>query len=693
MSTKVHYVSLAGGLDGIHSPVVMSDGRMIGAENYEEVFGLQGYRRIYGYERYDGHTQPHTAQYYTIAFITGSAVIAAGDTITGATSGATGKVVGVTLESGSWVRGNAAGYLVVYDITGTFVAAENLQVSASTKAVCHGTQVINGIGDTHYAESKLLTVTAARAEISAVPGSGGILGAGVYNGVVYAARNAADGLTAAIYKSSATGWLLVQGGLIPNGDWYMDVANFTGSAKTLSLFGVDGKNPPFYYNGTTYDKITGLWDTDATSVSSVVIGTGAKTFVVTEPGMVFVVGQDLTVWDGADAANWMRGTVTSWTPETSTLEINITSVGGSGTKTSWSIGMSDFSDKPFFSKAHKNHMLYAYPGGQLLTSDIGDPLVAGATSDLFGTGDEITGLLKLKTDNLAIYCRNRIYILSGSSQLDWNLDMYSSVGGAILDTAAEVAGVGIHIDEGGVKSLQATQMYGNYEPSTLSREVAGYVTSISPTIVACHGHKKSQQYRVYSNTGKVLVCTITTPNALITPEDVSFSILNYPHKISCAITGEMVDGTEMHLFGTSDGYVMRESVGTSFDGAVLSSVMRLPFNNFKAASNKKRFRKLVMELTAPETVTLNFKQDFDYADGYYPNSENLSVLTYGTGGAFNESAWDTFHWSMPQQTQSEVNITGIGRNMSLLLWHESAVDDSFTLQGILIHYSILGMVR
>jgi len=83
VSTKVHYVALAGGLDGIHSPVVMSDGRMIGAENYEEVFGLQGYRRIYGYERYDGHTQPHTAQYYTIAFITGSAVIAAGDTITG----------------------------------------------------------------------------------------------------------------------------------------------------------------------------------------------------------------------------------------------------------------------------------------------------------------------------------------------------------------------------------------------------------------------------------------------------------------------------------------------------------------------------------------------------------------------------------------------------------------------------------
>jgi len=406
-----------------------------------------------------------------------------------------------------------------------------------------------------------------------------------------------------------------------------------------------------------------------------------------------VAGQDLTIWDGDDATNWMRGTVTSWTGGTSTLDMNITSVGGSGTKTSWSIGMSDFSDKPFFSQAHKNHMLYAYPGGQLLTSDIGDPLVAGATSDLFGTGDEITGLLKLKTDNLAIYCLNRIYILSGSSQLDWNLDMYSSVGGAILDTAAEVAGVGIHIDEGGVKSLQATQMYGNYEPSTLSREVAGYVTSISHTIVACHGHKKSQQYRMYSNTGKVLVCTITTPNALITPEDVSFSILQYPHKISCAITGEMVDGTEMHLFGTSDGYVMRESVGTSFDGAVLSSVMRLPFNNFKAASNKKRFRKLVMELTAPETVTLNFKQAFDYADGYYPNSENLSVLTYGTGGAFDESAWDTFHWSMPLQTQSEVNITGIGRNMSLLLWHESAVDDPFTLQGILVHYSILGMVR
>ena len=48
------------------------------------------------------------------------------DTIVGNTSGATGKVGMVQIQSGSWTAGNATGNLYLYDVTGTFQNSEQL---------------------------------------------------------------------------------------------------------------------------------------------------------------------------------------------------------------------------------------------------------------------------------------------------------------------------------------------------------------------------------------------------------------------------------------------------------------------------------------------------------------------------------------------------------------------------------------
>ncbi len=691
MPTSVSYTALTGGLNLIHSPVVMQDGRMIVCENFEERFGIQGYRRIDGFERYDGHPQPHLATYSTQYFDAGTAAIAAGNTVTGATASA--EVVSVTVSTGSWAGSDAAGYLILTNVSGSFIDNEKIKVGGVNKADADGVTDSGTIGDTYYNTNIFAATTLARSHITAVPGSGSILGIALYKGIVYAARNASDGLTAAIYKSSASGWTAVKEGLIAGGEWRFTVANFTGSATTLSLFGCDGKNDPFYFDGTTYDKITGIWDSNATSTSSVTIGTGDQTFVLTEADRSYAVGDAVTIWDDATAANYMAGVVKTWTSGTKTLVVTVATVGGSGTKTAWNVGMTDFSDKPFDLIEHKDHLFLSYPSGQLKTSNLGDPLTYTTTSALFGMGDEITGLLELKGGLLGIYCRNIIYLLSGSSQIDWVRETYSMGSGALWSTAAEVAGVGMHIDDSGVKSLQATQVFGSYESSTFSREISSLLDSVKPYIIGAHGHKSSQQYRIYASTGTVLVCTITSPNAAITPENVAFSVSKYGVTISCATAGELSDGSEVYFFGTSDGYVMREGVGTSFDGTAIDSALRLPFSHFKSPSNRKRFRKLILELAAPETVTVNFKQNFDYADGFYQSSGNQDAVTYGTGGSWDVDAWDEFHWSQPMQTQSEVSISGVGRNMSLLLWHSSATDAAFTLQGLLIHYSTLGLVR
>lgn len=65
----------------------------------------------------------------------GTKVIAAGDTIKGATSGATAKINRVEVQSGTFAAGNAAGFFIVdsRDISGTFTS-ESVFVSSDSEA-------------------------------------------------------------------------------------------------------------------------------------------------------------------------------------------------------------------------------------------------------------------------------------------------------------------------------------------------------------------------------------------------------------------------------------------------------------------------------------------------------------------------------------------------------------------------------
>lgn len=62
----------------------------------------------------------------------GTTTPVAGDTITGLTTTTTSaRIVSVTLASGTWAGGNAAGYFIVDTLTGDF-AAENVEINSST---------------------------------------------------------------------------------------------------------------------------------------------------------------------------------------------------------------------------------------------------------------------------------------------------------------------------------------------------------------------------------------------------------------------------------------------------------------------------------------------------------------------------------------------------------------------------------
>ena len=126
-----------------------------------------------------------------LRFNTGTALFLDGDTVTGASSGATGVVARVVLQSGTAGAGTAAGRLILSSSTGTFTSGENLTVSGGVKAKAGG---------------------------------------------------AATQIT-----------------LAPSGRYETVVANFGGGTANYKIYGADGVNRGFEFDGTTFVPIeTGM---------------------------------------------------------------------------------------------------------------------------------------------------------------------------------------------------------------------------------------------------------------------------------------------------------------------------------------------------------------------------------------------------------------------------------------------------
>ena len=186
-------IRFLGGFDTETPPISMPSGFCKSVPQNFECGVMGGYARVIGYERYDGRPSPSAAVAYVID-ITLTGAIAVGDTVTGVTSAATAVVIAVV-----------SGYIVVTKVTGTFVSGEVLNVAAAPQATTTSA--------THGASTALLraqyTNLAAdeyRDDIAAPTGSGDSLGGVRFGGVTYTWRDAADGLSTNIWKSSATGF-------------------------------------------------------------------------------------------------------------------------------------------------------------------------------------------------------------------------------------------------------------------------------------------------------------------------------------------------------------------------------------------------------------------------------------------------------------------------------------------------------
>lgn len=444
-----------------------------------------------------------------------------------------------------------------------------------------------------------------RTAIQVVPGSGPIRGIVSFNGKVYAFRDSADATQCNMYESSEAGWVLVTTPtLTPGGRYEFSIANQGASSSTINLYGVDGKNHLFMFDGTTFSQIT--------------------------------------------------GPITNLFP--THLEVLASQV-----------------------------MVNSYPGGTFVFSAVGDftDFVNGGE---IGVGDEITAMDLQANNSMAVFCKNRTYVLYGTSKLDFQLQDLSKTTGAV-EYSVQTIGDSIYLDDRGMTRLNRVQEFGNFDMATMSQKIEPLLQKYARRVTASYAIKEKNQYRICFDDGTGVICTF------FGREVAGFSTFDFGQVVRCAYSGEDANGFEVVFFGTDDGYVYHAEKGFSFDSLNIDHVVRPAFNSLGYPEYKKSWKKVVLEIDTVSKATITCIPEFDYSDPENPYHTAKEIIALGGGGYWDEGSWDEAKWSSASTFTADFYIEGVSRNMTVTFSGTTNNEPPHQLNSLILHYSMRGRRR
>lgn len=700
-----------GGLDTATPMFRMAPGRAIAALNYEPV--QRGYARIDGVERLDGQPKPSSAAYWTLYFSTGTATIAEGATVTGATSGATGKaLIAMVVSSGSFGGSDAVGYLVLTTVSGTFAIAENLQVGGVTKCVSIqnpqgivGQAAVSGgaATDANDATWQQDAIETARTLIQKPSGSGAIRGVGFYNGNAYCVRDNAGATAGVLYKSTTAGWSAVALG--------RNIHFGTGTGEITSGQTVTGATSGATGVVTRVVLRTGLWGSNATG--QLIFATTTGTFSSGENlqvgGVTKAVSTSISAAITLPAGGKYEFDYGNFFGASNLFRMY--GCNGVGLAFEWDgtvfvpieTGMTV--DTPKHLAIHKNQLFLAFPGGSLQNSSIGNPYgwspLTGASE--IGMGDDITGLIEDFNFVMVVGARNHVKVLYGNDPTDFDLQPHSSDSGMIEWTVQKIAQP-LYFDDRGIRSLQSTQAFGDFVMGTLTNDIDPLIrlkqkNGVTP--VASLRCRNKGQYRVFFSDGTGLSGYVgreaaggsnaqaptSSQAAIYSGVKAEWLPFNLGITVNVACSAKDTDGTEVMLIGTSAGWVMQLDKGTNLDGSELESFIRLSFNNVGSETMEKRFHKATVLCDVQPSITLGILTELSYGATESPPAIQQDFTVMGAGGYWNVDSWNQFFWSSPVAGMAECKINGKGTNVSVCCVHRSTYDPPEVLYGLVLHWS------
>lgn len=701
-----------GGLDLLTPSLSLQPGALRDMLNFEVALN-GGYDRIGGYERYNGLPSPSSASFTFVQVASFITVPSVGDTVSQASSGASGTVAVVNNETGAY-------YMIVTRVAGTFdttgvitsapaifsvteatspfvvTAASSPFVVPTSLTVTIGTAITPTVQITALLNAQFQAAAADiyRDLIEPVPGSGPILGVVhmIFNGAdnVYAFRANLLGTAVNIYKASATGWVNVpllnsisftaggtaqpqDGDILTQGPATATINRVAIASGTIAGSTAAGI---FVIANATLGFVAGP---ATTSSGTTVTLSGPQTPIVLEPGGLFEFVK--CNFSGQIATRRIYGCDGVNPP----FEFDGTTLAPIAT------GMSP--NAPTHIAFHKNY-LFLSQDASIIHSAPGYPFKYSSVDGggEIATGDTVTGMLTQPgaqtTATLAIWMSDSTAVLYGTDPTTFNFVVFNVGVGAISGSVQNLFD-SYSFGESGVVNLQATLSFGNFQSAAFTRNIQPFINQERSKITSSMVSHTKGQYRVFFNDGYGLWMTVANQAYL------GAAIVQFPNPVNCCDNDTNVIGSEVSYFGSTDslGYVYQLDTGPSFDGADLFAYIVLAWDYLKSSEFLKQYRRARVEMQGNSYAAISF--GYGLGDNS-PLIGQPSATTYSSSfssALWDSFTWDNFTWDGQTIAPTYVSLNGTAQDIQPVIGSTGNYIQPFKINSITYQYSTRRRLR
>ncbi len=348
--------------------------------------------------------------------------------------------------------------------------------------------------------------------------------------------------------------------------------------------------------------------------------------------------------------------------------------------------VAEFKNSIFLAKDNK--LAFTAP----LTDDDFDPANGAGVITLT---DEVTGLFVFR-ENLFIFCREKIFRLTGSSAADFEISNVSQRIGCIKeDTISEVGGDVAFLSVDGVRTLSSTDRIGDFQFGVTSKKIQNYAedfyqTSDQMQSVIIRG---KNQYRLFGfnpvRTDDAVKALLGVQFASQNPDSYEWSVIRGINVYSAHTYYDTVILSDVALFANGDGYVYRMDFGNTFDGRSIRALLYTPFYPMEDPEVRKGYYKLKTYFEPEGIIRGKAKLKFDYGDTSIAQPDEITLPELSSGGGI----WGFFVWgertwgSGGTSKVSDINVVGSSFNVSVE-YEFDYIGPSFSLDNTSIEYNI-----
>lgn len=652
-------IKLGGGLD-TETPVLSQlPGGVMGSENYEPKLN-GGYVRIGGICRYDGRPRPSEAVIRVLGAQSSFGAMALGDTVTGAPSGATGKVVYASSTQ-----------IALTDVVGAFATGDTLTIGGAYKGVA---RVEPSVMAQDYNLMQAGAEDFKRASIGPVPGLAGtpVRGAAILYGVLYAWRDQ-DALTQKVFKATAAGWVEVP---------LLQRIAFTGGTteyaegSTLSKGGVTATVRRVVQQGGDPDN----WSAGSPASGWLIISGASGSFTAGA-----AAGGGLCTLSGPQEQITLKAGG-RW-------DLKPYNFGGGLTMRLYGAdGVNDLIEfdgeilvpipvamplKPSAVEVHKQHVWAAF-GTSLQRSAIQNPylwtVITGSAE--IGMGDIVTGLKSVAGSEteaaMLVTSLNRSAAVYGDSS-SFKISTLSTEVGAAPFTIQEMGKV-VALDAAGMRDFTPTQAFGNFKSQTITDHIIRQATNLQAR--ASVVSKATGRYRLFLGDGRML--------SGVPGKRWTWQWCRLPWTVNVACEGE-INGLSCVFIGCDDGYVREMDIGRSFDGESISYWLKLPFSMLGEPGRNKALARASLEMSTSSAGLIKYYIETDYGDSERIGTSAGTADTPPPPAPWDVGNWDTGVWDGKSGQTIRIRAKTTAENVSFTFFGDSRTELPHELHSLVIY--------